>query len=422
MRGKGWIAGAAAVLAVAGLCVAGGSAVGAADGDFLFYGDAAGARINALNSTVTSSISAEAGVFGGPSPEINTNHAAAARLQGVATLGTVNTSGEIKSITGGWEVVATAQTAGINLLNGAIKATAITTTATITEVNNKLSANVSTDFVGLHIVGVNVPTHIPPNFAVKLGNIAQVGINTGTWNVQNTGDPSTTVARAIGAGLQVRLLEPAGSAETGASIYVSPVDTMVGPHGNVDTGHTTLGIAYGSKVTANVGTLVGIRSDPTAPVTVFSPGTSGHTTTNSIAAVHLGSGLQLGAITDTGFGQNTTAGATTVMTSRVANLNLFNGLIKASAITTNATASSNGTVGGQTQFVDLVIAGKPINLNVGPNTTINVLHLGQVTLNQQIRTAHGIIVRAVDIVVGTRRNGLPVGAEVQLAVSAASAT
>jgi hypothetical protein len=70
----------------------------------------------------------------------------------------------------------------------------------------------------------------------------------------------------------------------------------------------------------------------------------------------------------------------------------------------------------------VVIAGTVINLNAAPNTTINVLNLGQITINQQIRTAHGIIVRGLDIVIGTARNGLPVGAEIQLAVAAASAT
>ncbi len=417
MRGKAFIAGLAAAVSAVGLAVAGGSAAGAADSDFLFYGDAQGARVKALSSTVTSQITAESGVFGGASPQSNSNSAAAVKVGGgFAAIGAVNTHTEIKQITGGWEVIATAETTGISLLNGAITATALTTTATVTEKNGVLTPSVHNQFANLHIAGIKLPVNIPPNFGIKLGSLAQIGINTGA------GAAHDGAAQALGAALQVRLLEPAGSAETGASIYVSPVMALVGPFGGVDTGHTTLGQAYGTKVTANVGSLVGIRSDPTAPVTVYAPGTSGNTTTASLASVHLGTGLLVGAVTNTGFGQNTTAGALTVMTSRVANLNLFSGLIKASAITVNATANSNGTVTGSTNLANVVIGGTVINLNAAPNTTINVLNLGQITINQQIRTAHGIIVRGLDIVIGTARNGLPVGAEIQLAVAAASAT
>jgi hypothetical protein len=405
----------AAVAAVGGAVVAG-SAAGAADSDFLFFGDAMGTRILALNNTITSGGTAESGVFGGPSPQFNSNQTAAVNAQGIIATGAVNSQTQIKAITGGWKVIATAKTAGVSILNGAIRVDAITTTATITEVNGVLTPTVTNQFVGLHIVGVSLPANIPQNFGVKLGSIAQIGINTGAAAAQGN------AATAMGAGLQIRLLEPAGSAETGASIYVSPVQTIVGPQGGIDTGHTTAGQAYGTKVTANVGSLIGIKSDPTAPVTVFVSGTSGHTITNSTASVRLGTGLNLGAVKNTGFGSNTTSGAFVHMTSEVATLNLFSGLIKAKAITADATASSNGTVTGNSQLVGLTIGGHPINLNAGPNTTIDVLHLGQVTINQQIRTAHGIIVRALDIVIGTRRNGLPVGAEVQVAVAAASAT
>jgi hypothetical protein len=416
MRVKRYITGAVIAAVAAAGAVVGGSAAGAADSDFLFYGDAQGARIHALDGTVTSQVTAESGVYGLASPQSNSNSAAGAVLQGVATVGAVNTHTEIKKITGGWQVQATSQTGGVSLLNGAITVSAITTTATITEINDVLTGNVTNTFVGLHIAGVNLPANIPPNFGVKLGNIAQIGLNTGTWAVQGN------VARALGAGIQVRLLEPAGSAETGASIYVSPVDTIVGPQGGIDTGHTNAGQAYGSKITANVGSLVGFRSDPTAPVTVGVRGTSGQTVTRTLATVKLGTGLNLGVVTDTGFGTNTLDGAFTHTNSQVGTVNLLSGAIRAKAITADADASSSGVVHGSSQLVGLVIGGKPITLNAAPNTVINVLNLGTITLNQQIRTAHGIIVRALDIVLGTKRNGLPIGAEIQVAVATASAT
>lgn len=140
MRGKVLVAGITAVAAAA-LGLVGVSPAGAADSDFFFSGDAAGARVYALDGT-TSGVSAESGVFGGPSPQGNSKSAIGTTMQGVVSLGGANTSTQIKAISGGWRVVATAQTTGFSLLNGAIKATSITTTAAIDEVGDKLTTSV----------------------------------------------------------------------------------------------------------------------------------------------------------------------------------------------------------------------------------------------------------------------------------------
>jgi hypothetical protein len=61
-----------------------------------------------------------------------------------------------------------------------------------------------------------------------------------------------------------------------------------------------------------------------------------------------------------------------------------------------------------------------IPVGVRPNTVIN-LGIGKVTVNQQIRSGSYIVVRGVDIVLGKATNGLPAGAEIELAVSYARA-
>ena len=61
------------------------------------------------------------------------------------------------------------------------------------------------------------------------------------------------------------------------------------------------------------------------------------------------------------------------------------------------------------------------SINAGPNTTINLLNLGLITINQQIVGAHSITVRGIDIVLNGAHYGLPVGAEVQIAVAQAAA-
>jgi hypothetical protein len=206
-----------------------------------------------------------------------------------------------------------------------------------------------------------------------------------------------------------------GAAVFGGSAAVAGTSTKL------STGHLNAGRAYATKVVSNAGTLSGVHSAATAQVIVGSSGTNGVTITKSLASVTIAPGLTVGAVTDTGFGTNTTAAATTITTSNIAGVNLFGGLIKSEAIATSATAKSNGTIIGTCKVLNLVVAGRPISLNVVPNTTINVLGLGTVTINQQIRSPHKITVRALDIVLTTSRNGLPVGAEVQIAVAVALA-
>ena len=66
-----------------------------------------------------------------------------------------------------------------------------------------------------------------------------------------------------------------------------------------------------------------------------------------------------------------------------------------------------------------MIGGKPIALTTAPNTVLN-LGIGKVTINQQIKSAKQITVRALDIVLGKAGYGLPAGAEVRVAVAIAS--
>ena len=91
-------------------------------------------------------------------------------------------------------------------------------------------------------------------------------------------------------------------------------------------------------------------------------------------------------------------------TSKVAAINLFNGLIKADAITANARVRGAAsalipTVTGSSSLVNLVINGKPISISTSPNTTINV-GVVALTLNEQTTFTSpdkGLTVNAVHI-------------------------
>jgi len=381
---------------------------------YYYYGYAGGSSIKALDNTVTSQLSAESSVLSRDPGAADTNRLAALKAQGVLTLGAINTSAQVKSVTGGQEVTVTARAANVNLLGGLITATAITTVTTTSRINGVSSSTTHSDFAGLKIVGVDLPVNIPENYTVRLGDIAAVGINAGL--VGNNGDYSA----GIGAGLRVTLLKPEGNSDEGAEIDVNPTYTIVAPDSSPDTGHSTIGGAFATRITANVGKTLAVRSDPTAPTTVFAQGTDGKVTTTSLAAVNLRGVGRIGAVKTTGVGVNNGKVATVTTTAAVADINLLGGLIKASAVTVKAHASLTSASGSMT-LVDLSIAGHRIPISVKKNTVIN-LGIGKITINQQIRVGESITVRGVDIVLGKAAYGLPAGAEIQLASAYAQAS
>ncbi len=381
---------------------------------YYYYGYAGGSTIKALDNTVTSQLSAESSVLSRDPGAADTNHLAALKTQGVLTLGAINTSVQVKSVTGGQQVTAKARAADVNLLGGLITAKAITTVTTTSRINGVSSSTTHSDFADLKIIGVNLPVNIPENYTVRVGDIAAVGINAGL--VGNNGDYSA----GIGAGLRVTLLKPEGNSDEGAEIDVNPTYTIVAPDSSPDTGHSTIGGAFATRITADVGKTLSVRSDPTAPTTVFAQGTDGRVTTTSLAAVDLKGVGRIGAVKTTGVGVNNGKVATVTTTAAVGDINLLGGLIKATAVKVRASASLTSASGAM-KLVDLTIAGNRIPLSVKKNTVIK-LGIGKIVINQQIKSGTSITVRGVDIVLGKAAYGLPAGAEIQLASAYAQAS
>ena len=80
--------------------------------------------------------------------------------------------------------------------------------------------------------------------------------------------------------------------------------------------------------------------------------------------------------------------------------------------------NSSGHVEEQSmEFVNLKVGSKTIPLNVSPNTKINVLGLGQVTVNKQITQSGYSAIVGVEVILSVKKLGLPVGALVQLGVA-----
>jgi hypothetical protein len=284
----------------------------------------------------------------------------------------------------------------------------------INEVADQLTTNTTTTFSRLHVTGQHLPRNIPRNYTVSLGDIAVLGLKVDTSQVQGGG------VSALGAGIVVTLEQPEGAALTGDRISVAPVLAAVARADAPTTGHTTGGQSYASKVTVPSGTSTSVRSGATFLVTVPPAGTNGQTLIARSSGISLSPLGTLGSVQDTALGLNQASGASSTTTSDVANVNLFNGEITATALRSVAAASSSGAPTGSLSVVGLAVGGTTIPLNVAPNTVID-LAWGKVTVNQQVRNGSSIVVRALDIVLRTARNGLPAGAEVQIAVATASA-
>ena len=416
MRAK-IISAAVAATAVAAVTVAvtalGSQPAGATDQ--LFVGYAGGSLVRALDNTVTSDLTA-ASEINNTGLVSDDNSAANVVVNSLLTATAVQTSTTSRQITGGYEVVSRAHTAGANLLGGAITVSAIDTTTTSRVVNGVTSSNSKTELVGLKIPGVKVPVDIPENFKVSIPGVATVILN---YKLTAANDPNIMT---IGAGLYIGLLKPFGRNPVGAAVTVNLTYAALGPAQIPDSGHIISGKAFGTQVTADVGSLAHVKSDPTAPVGLPAGGTSGQPKTSSVAGVNLTSLAKVGAVATSVQGVNTNSVRDAQASARVAGVNLFNGFIKADAVTATATAHDTGSgvkTTGASQLVKLVIGGKAITVNASPNTVLN-LGIGKITINQQVKAGKRITVRALDIVLGKAGYGFPAGAEVQVAVATAA--
>jgi len=397
----------------------------AAAPSFVYGGTAGGTHITALGTTITSETTAYSRLTGYTADSAQ-NQSAEVDVSRLVKVGAVTTEETGDAFGDGSQIVSQAKVAGISLLNGLIKADALQTTATASGSSTSAPvASVSSQLIGLKIAGKKYPANVRQNTRISIAGIATITINYGV--VGTTPDGAATIGQA----LKVTLLRARSGAPAGAEIDINPVYAAVNRYTTSDNGLPVGGSAYGSYVLADVGGSIKVESAPTARLNIPTPGTTGMTLTNTTARVSLPGVIRTGAIDTSGSGIQSTALSQATDSSSIANLNLFNGLITARAITANASTQVRGgtsgtaTFDGSLDFVNLRIAGRAIPVNVPANTTINVARLGAVTINEQTisntpGTARVSRVIGLHITLDTARAGLPVGAEVQVAYASAA--
>ena len=403
--------------------------------NYSYFGATGGTQIQAVGTTISSSMTAMSQVSGLLKPATTTNRLLTVKAPPLARVGTVETSESSTAVNDGWKLTGHARTANIDLLDGLIVINAVTTTTTAQfDTADGGSGSSDTEFLGLTIAGKSYPVTVGKNTTISVPGVVTVVLN--YQNVNSNADGVATQ----GAGAVITLLKAFKGAALDSTIVLNPSFGYVARAKNPG-GAQLGGAAYGSYVYAHVGgdnssstpdpNAIEVESTRTAYEVMPPTGTNGAVLENHTARVFLAKVLSATAIASTAEGVSSPALNYSKLATRTANINVFpsllGALIHADAIGSNAEVrQENGqtTMTAGAQFVNLTIAGNNIPVDVGPNTTIHIANLGYITLNEQKQVAvdgffHGIQVIALHIVLDTAKAGLPIGAEIQVGVSQA---
>lgn len=391
---------------------------GAAGTTYEFVGWSGGSMVKVLGNKVTANLTAASSIEGPRIGATDTNKLASAKVAGLVDVGAINTSEASRAVPGGVQLESHSQTADVSLLNGLVTIGAVDTKALATVANGNITTDTKTTFVDIHIAGVKLPVTIPKNFGVTIPGVAQVTLNA----VYTVKAPDGSAVTTQATGLYISLLKARGNNPLGTQIFLNPSYSAIGLQ-TPTTKTAVHGYAWATKITADAGNLVNVKTDPTVPISLPGGGTGGVTNANSLATVDLGKLLNVGVITTTATGTNDKTGADARTSVKIAGVNLFNGLIRADALegVAHVAKSPAGTltVSTSTNLVNLWIGNHQIPVNVSPNTRINLAGIGYVTINGQGKTPNAGLVRLLDIKLTTEAYGLPVGANIQLGVAAA---
>lgn len=411
----------ATVLATTATIAASAAPVSAAPQVWTYSGSSGGTQVNALGSTISSGVTAASNLTDNVVPNSTQVQVASVSVPNLLSVGAVTSGQKAEAFGDGVKITSAVKILGVNLLNGAIKVDAVESTSyasakNATATGAELAGGTSTTFARLTIAGKAYPITVPANTKITIPGLAEVVLN--ETRVDKS-VPGKTV-RTIGNAIHITLLKQQGSAPPGAEIKLNPTQALVVPTGESDA-LPVGGFAYGSYAGVAVGDQVKVLSQPTGMVSLPSIGTDGQPYTNQIAGVNIPQVATVSAI-QTMVNATTIPGYSDVNTGAyLAKINLFNGLIKADAVDVSTHVRKAGTdnvAEARMNFLNLVIGGRQIPINVAPNTQIYLFGVGQVYINQQLTQPGYAAIVGLRIILSTARFGLPAGADIHVAVSA----
>ncbi|CAA9373635.1 MAG: hypothetical protein AVDCRST_MAG75-324 [uncultured Propionibacteriaceae bacterium] len=240
---------------------------------------------------------------------------------------------------------------------------------------------------------------------------------------QNIAAQRVTVAEGRGTRtLQSRVRSRAAMVAVASIALATAVPALGGTATAATTPHFSYtGSAYGTW--AKVGSTV--RSGPSAYLTF------GCTTNGNLHKTNTSAGLSLAPLGKTGTvsttGDTYASPVKSRTTAATAQVNLLNGLVKATAVkaasSTTRTSTGYSLSSSGTTLTGLVVAGKAVSANTAPNTRINLAGFGYVIVNEQIRTSNGLTVNGLNLFVTvTNSLGVPVGSRVAVSQAVSALT
>ncbi len=145
-----------------------------------------------------------------------------------------------------------------------------------------------------------------------------------------------------------------------------------------------------------------------------------------ISAARVPSALRTGEATSTTRSVDTATSTLAQTSNRIANANLFGGMIKSGAVHVVASAARNSagvltrkataTVGG------LTVNGKSQSGTAPANTKIAIPNLGTLWVHRVINTPSGVTVRGLDLILTVTKNGFKKGTEFIIGAANAAAS
>ena len=321
----------------------------------------------------------------------------------------------------------TATISGLNALNGLITATTIKAVANVSATATSMTGSPQgSTFVNLKIGGNAIAANVAPNTVINLAGIGKVTLK----KVKRSGG-FVSLGRVVVDMITVDVTTsnslglPGGGADRRRACGLG-----VQPHAG--RRRWSAGRPMPPWPIPRSATACKTGSARRAYVTIGCEGTGGQTLTNNVAAFDVGTLLTVGNGSTTAFGGPLLDGSTSTIaktTATVENVSLLSGLIKASAI--KAVAQETFKSGKRTRstagsgFVALKVGLISVPLNTPPNTTLTLLGLGKVIVNEQVVPSSGgrTQVNGLHIFVTTVNvYGLPIGSEIILAHAEALAT
>ena len=147
-----------------------------------FFGSAYGSQVKAdVSDAVTVVSDPTARVItpmGGSEGRTKSNATLAVNVPGVLRTGVINsTTTSDKDAFGNGEITNTNRTAGINVLGGLVKATAVKVTASGKLDEGKYTGGMKLELVNLVIAGQKIPIDVSPNTIINVAGLGEVSLN-----------------------------------------------------------------------------------------------------------------------------------------------------------------------------------------------------------------------------------------------------